>query len=130
MKNTTKGKVLKTTAVTIDVAAPLAATISQFPIWIERSSAATVSGMFLVLAFLSCIPFIRQIKEYMKSPSAVVMWLLFFVLFLALRNIIEQMVIVCFVGAVANGVGALLYKAGKVVEEKPDKKELPESTEE
>ena len=32
MKNTTKGKVIKGAALTIDVAAPLVATICQFPV--------------------------------------------------------------------------------------------------
>lgn len=123
MKNVTKGKVLKVTAIVVDVAAPFGATLSQFPVWVEKSSEATVSGLFLVCAFLSCIPFLRQINEYMKSPAAVVMWAVFFVLFAALRNIIDQMVIVCFIGLLANGIGAILYKVGNVVGEKPDKED-------
>ena len=121
MKNTTKGKIIKASALCLDVAAPLIATCTQFPIWVDKSSAATVSGLFLVFAFLSAIPFMKQIKAYLKSPSAWSMWCIFFVLFIALRNIIDEMVIVCVVGFVANVCGAGLHKIGENVEQKPDK---------
>lgn len=120
MKNITKGKVLKTSAVTLDVAAPLIATITQFPIWVDKSSAATVSGLFLVFAFLSAIPFMKQIKAYLKSPSVWSMWCIFLVLFVALRNIIDQMLVVCFVGLISNACGEGLYKLGEIVQTKPD----------
>ena len=121
MKNATKGKIVKAAAVGIDVLGPLGATCSQFPIWVEKSSAATVSGLFLVFAILSCIPLFKQIKEWLKTPSVPVMFTVAAVLFIALRNIIDQMVLICVVGAIANVVGAVVYKAGAAVEAKPDK---------
>lgn len=121
MKNTTKGKIIKYSALTVDVVAPLMATLSQFPIWVEKSSQATISGLFLVFAFLSCIPFLSQIKNWLKSPSAPIMWLVFFVIFKCLSNIIDQMSFICIVGAVANFGGAGLYKLGNSIENKPDK---------
>lgn len=121
MKNRTKGTIVRGVATTVSVGAPLAATISQFPIWVNESSEATVSGCFLVLAFLCCIPFIRQIREYMKSPSAPVMWAVFLVMFIILKNIISQMVIVCAVGLFANLIGTGLFKLGDHIKELPDK---------
>ena len=41
------------------------------------------------------------------------MWCIFFVLFVALRNIIDEMVIICFAGLIANIIGAVIYKIGK-----------------
>ena len=121
MRNTTKGKIIKALAIIIDVAAPLVATLTQFPIWVEKSSEATFSGMFILCAFLSCLPFINYIKEYLKSPSILVTWLIAFVLLLALNSIIEQMIVVCFVGLLANCIGAIIYKLGKHIELRPDK---------
>lgn len=129
MTNKTKGKIFKISAVGLDVIAPLTATITQFPIWVEKSSAATVSGLFLVFAFLSAIPFIKQIKAYLKSPSAWSMWCIFLVLFVALRNIIDQMLIICFVGVISNVCGAGLYKAGEIVEQKVDETKLSDNSE-
>jgi hypothetical protein len=115
MKNTTKGKVIKGAALMIDVAAPLIATICQFPVWVEKSSSATVSGLFLVFAFLSCLPFLNQIKTWLKSPSVPVLWCVFLVLFALLRNIIDQMWIICLVGVISNCVGSIVYKVGDSV---------------
>lgn len=118
MNNATKGKVIKGAAVLIDVIVPLIATISQFPIWVEQSGEATMSGLFLMLAFLSCLPFVKQIKEYMKSPSVLVLWLIFYLLLTLLKNIINQMVVVCFAGLIANAIGAVIYKIGDSVSKK------------
>lgn len=121
MKNATKGKIIKGGAVALDVAAPLAATLSQFPIWVERSSEATVSGLFLLLALISALPFLKQIREYFKSPSVWVIWCLLFVAFVVLRNIVEEMLIVSFFGMIANLIGAGIYKLGVFVAERPDR---------
>lgn len=122
MKNATKGKILKAVAIGIDVAAPLGATLSQFPIWVEKSSAATVSGLFLVFAFLSVIPFFNQIKKWLKSPSIPVLFTVLAIMAICLRNIIDQMVMIFIIGAVANWGGSFVYKAGDTVEKKPDEK--------
>ena len=123
MTNATKGKIIKGTALTIDVLAPLIATLTQFPAWVEASSSATVSGLFLLFALISVLPFINQIKEWLKSPSVTVLWCVFFVLVALLRNIIDQMWIICLVGAVSNGVGAVIYKVGNSVGNKADSTE-------
>lgn len=123
MKNVTKGRIIKGSALCIDVGVPLAATISRFPIWVEESAESSMSGLFLVFAFLSCLPFLKQIREYFKSPSAWVVWVILFALFVALRNIIDQMVVVCFAGAVANVIGAFIYHIGTGIGNKPDKED-------
>lgn len=120
MKNATKGKIIKGVAVAVDVLVPLIATITQFPVWIEQSGEATVSGLFLLFAFFSCLPFIKQIREYMKSPSVLVIWCVIYVLLTVLKNIIDQMVIVCFAGLIANAIGATIYKLGESIELKED----------
>lgn len=112
MQRTTKGKILKISALVLDVGAPLAATISQFPVWVDRSAGATVSGLFVLFAFLSAIPFIRQIKAYFKSPSVWGMWCIIFVVLIALRAIIDEMIVICAIGALANIIGEWLYKLG------------------
>ena len=119
MTNSTKGNILKAAAVTIDVSVPLAATLTQFPIWVEKSSEATMSGLFLIFAFISCLPFIKQIKAYFRSPAVWAVWVLLVVLLVCLRNIIDQMVVVCFFGTIANMIGAGVYKLGNIIGNKP-----------
>lgn len=112
MQRTTKGKILKISAIVLDVGAPFAATISQFPVWVDRSAGATMSGLFVLFAFLSAIPFFKQIKTYFKSPSAWVMWCVIFVMLVGLRAIIDEMIVICAIGLLSNIVGAGLYKVG------------------
>jgi phosphatidylserine synthase len=121
MKNKTKGKCIRAAAMVLCVGAPFGATLSQFPVWINASDKATVSGLFLVMAFLSCLPFIKQIKEYFKSPASWVVWTIVLVAFVAIRNIIDQMIFVCIVGLAANILGMIMFKIGDSVKEKPDK---------
>lgn len=120
MKNVTKGKVIKGVAVGIDVLGPFVATLTQFPVWVDKSAEATMSGLFLVFAALSVIPFFKQIKAFIKSPSVWVLWCVLFVFFVALQSIISEMLVVCFWGMVANIIGAVIYKIGDHVQGKPD----------
>ena len=115
MKRQALGRCLKASALAIDVGAPLVATATQFQIWVERSSSATVSGLFLFFAFLSAIPFWRQIKEWIKSPSAPLLWTFLAIFFVALRNIVDEMLLVSVVGAVSNCIGACVYKCGALL---------------
>ena len=117
------GKIVKGAAIALDVGAPLIATLTQFPVWVNKSSEATVSGLFLMLALVSVIPFFRQIKEYIKSPAVWVLWTVVFGMMIVLRSILDEIIIVCFVGMVANILGAGIYNVGKIIggEEKKDK---------
>ena len=127
MQKTTKGKIIKFSALVLDVGAPLAATISQFPVWVNRSAGATISGMFVIFAFLSAIPFIREIKAYFKSPSAWIMWIIIFVALAALRAIIDEIIVICAIGALANVIGAAVYKIGDRYSSSKDQNNANES---
>ena len=118
MSNAVKSKIIKGCGITIDIAAPLIATISQFPVWIEKSASATVSGVFVLMAFFSCIPLMKHIKNFIKSPSIPIVWLIVFVMLYALNSIIDQMIVVAFVGVISNTIGTFIYKIGDTIEGK------------
>lgn len=113
MSDITKGRVLKISALTIDILAPLVATLTQFPIWIDKSAEATVSGVAMLLVFFSCIPALKYIKAFIKSPSVPIVWLVVFVMLTMLSNIIDQMIVVAFIGVISNTLGTILYKIGE-----------------
>lgn len=120
MKNTTKGKIMRYSSVIIlDVGAPLAVTFYYFPVWVERSAGATVSGIFLVLALLCIIPLMLSVKRKIKTPAVWVMWTIVFVLLWGLNQIIAELLAVAGVGAVSNILGSILYKTGEYIENKP-----------
>ena len=129
MTNKTKGKVIKASAVGLDVVPVAIATLCQFPIWIQRDSRSTVSGLFVLMMCLAYVQFYKQLKQLFKSPSAWLMWTIAFVVMIVLRNIIDEMLPVCFVGLVCNTCGEFLYKYGNAVEERPDKPKEPEKEE-
>ncbi len=115
MTRTMKGNLIKGAAIIFDVGVPFVATLTQFPVWVAKSSEATVSGLFLVLAFLSALPFLRQIKSWIKSPSVPVLFTVLAIFFIVLRNIIDEMVIVFVAGAVSNWIGAGIWKLGSCI---------------
>lgn len=110
MNNRTKYIILSCAALSMSVLPPLIATVMQFPIWIEKSSEATVSGIALILIFFSCLPFYRAIINYFRSPSAPVVWIVICVLMYIMKSIAEQMFVVACVGAVSNLIGVLFFR--------------------
>lgn len=105
-----KQTIAKTIALALNVGAPLIATMTQFPIWVERSAEATVSGLFLFFALLSVVPLIKLFKRFLQSPSAPLMWGLIFIFLTALNSIISEMLIIAFVGMVSNIIGTFIYR--------------------
>lgn len=105
-----KAKLIKCGAVALDVGAPLIATFTQFPVWVERSAEATVSGLFLMFAILCSIPLFKSVSEKVKSPSILLLWCVMLAAFVSVRNIIDEMIVISFVGAVSNLVGLVLDK--------------------
>ncbi len=116
MTNRTKYIILSFVAFLVSVVPPLIATILQFPVWIEASSEATVSGLAVLLIFFSCLPFYKAIINYFKSPSVPVVWLVVCVFMYLMKAIAEQMFIVACVGAVSNLIGAVCFKWRKKYE--------------
>ncbi len=121
MSNRARGNLIRALALFIDVGAPLVATAVHFPIWIERSAEATLSGMFLFLALISVIPLIKVIGKALHSPAAWMIWTLLFCIFAGLRVIIDEMVVISLVGMIANIVGAVLHKIGNRIAKKEDR---------
>lgn len=119
MTNRTKGRILKVCAVAIDVGVPLGVTLMQFPVWVDKSAEATLSGLFVVFAFLSLLPLWKYVRKYLSSPSIWLTWVMLWLLTVALRRIIDEMIIVMAAGAIANIVGWCIFKMGQVIEKKP-----------
>lgn len=121
MTRRTKGTLIKYAALGLDVGAPLAATVAQFPMMVERSSTSTVSGLFVIFALVSAIPLVKSFGQAIKSPSVPVLWFIGFGLLLCLRSIIDEMIVICAVGALSNSVGTVIYKCGeRIAEEKKE----------
>lgn len=109
-----KRRILRALALLIDVGAPFIATLTQFPIWVDRSAESTVSGLFLMFSLLSAVPLFKYFRGKLRTPSAPLMWGLAFAFLLGINAIIEEMIQITFVGVISNSVGWILFKlAGK-----------------
>lgn len=118
MTNKVKGKFIKGGALSLDVGVPLAVTLSYFPLWIEKSSEATVSGIAVVFALLSIIPALRVIKKRLVSPAVWMVWTFLAVVLIGINTIIDQAVVIATFGAASNSIGAVIYKTGERIEKK------------
>lgn len=113
---TRKAKLLKLLAIGIDVLVPLIVTLSYFPLWVNRSAEATVSGLAIVFALISFIPLIKVIKKRLASPSVWMVWVFIAVILIALNTIIDQAIVISVFGAIANCIGAIIYKIADRIE--------------
>lgn len=110
MRERTKGFILGAVGLTVSTAPPLVTTLMQFPVWVERSEEATVSGIVCFLGLLCLVPLYKHIGRMLRSPSAPVMWGIFAAVMYIMKSIAEQMYIVAVVGVISNVIGWLFFK--------------------
>lgn len=91
---------------------PSLTAVHFFPLFVSSKSAAISVASVVVLA-LCCIPFYKQLKECLKSPSAWKMWTILFIILTALDSIVYPMKWVSLVGAVSGVVGAVCFRIAK-----------------
>ena len=120
MNKKTKYIILTSVAFLVSVVPPVIATLMQFPVWVETSSEATISGVAVMLMFISCLPFYKAIINYFKSPSAPVVWLCICAFMYVMKSIAEQMFIVSCVGAVSNLMGMVCFRLRDKFKDKGD----------
>lgn len=112
MTDRSKYNIFTVLAVACCVLPPLITTLCQFPVWVE-SPKMVVSGICVLFIFFSCLPFIRQIKEFFKSPSATVLWIIVFAALMVLKSIINQMLYVTAAGLIGNCIGEIFFSIRK-----------------
>lgn len=112
MTRNKQGAILYYIGMAVSVLAPLITAMTQFPIWTEKVPKSQLGSMFVFTALLSCIPFLKHIKMQLKTPSAVTVWTLLFVICWAMNKIITQLYLIALVGMIANVVGAILCAVG------------------
>ena len=113
MRTDIKTLALRISGVLISSLFPIIATVSYFPVWKERGSAAALSGLTLTLLVIGAVPIFKYLRRALRSPSLYLIWLLIFILFVSLREIADEMVVISFVGFVSNAIGAILFKLGE-----------------
>ena len=93
------------------IAPPAVATLMYFPMWVHKSATTTVSGLSMVLLLVSIVPLFKLLKEHLKTPSAPLLWAIICVFALLFRTIIDQVIVIAFVGAISSIAGFFVFKA-------------------
>ena len=94
----------------------------KLPMFATKDSATTLTGSFMLVLVCAAYPILKGLLKLLKSPSAwFILWILFAVAFL-LYNIehdtLGAMVLVFFVAALGNTIGAVLFRVSKGFKEK------------
>lgn len=95
--------------ISLSVIPPLLATVSYFPVFLEKGSGATVSGVALLLILLSALPIFKLLRRLLDSPSARTVWIITFIAFFTLGKIADEMTVISFVGAISNLIGSVFF---------------------
>lgn len=93
---------------------PIIVILTYFPLWIERDSASTMSGISVIFLLIVIIPLVKYAKQVFTSVySCLIIWAIFLGLFVSLENIISEMIIVCEVALGSNIVATILFASAK-----------------
>lgn len=123
MTNKQKGNILYYTGLVAAIAAPLITACVQLPIIKDTANSSEISALFIVCAFICAAPLYKHINITFKSPTNAVMWTVIFALAWSLNKIIHQIMLIAFVGMVANIVCAFLCGIGNKLRQPPAPKE-------
>lgn len=93
------------------IAPPAVTTLCYFPLWVEKSATTTVSGLSMILILVSIVPLFKLVKDHLKSPSAPILWACVCVFAMMFRTIIDQVVVIAFVGTISSIAGFFIFKA-------------------
>ena len=72
----------------------------------------------MVLVMLCIVPLFRVIKEHLKTPSAPVLWAIVCLFSIMFRSIIDQVIVIAFVGTISSIAGFFVFKARDKIKEK------------
>lgn len=101
MTSKTKAILCDNGARLLAVAPPVAATLHQFPLFVQKSSGATFSGICMLMLLVCMIPFwkkLKNLKEYLFSASTPVLWLVALGAFVVISEIATSIVYISIAG--------------------------------
>lgn len=89
----------------------------KLPLFATTNASTTLTGSFMLVLVCAAYPILKGLLKVLKSPSAwFILWVLFAVTFLIYsieRKTLEAMVLILFIAAIGNSIGALLFALSK-----------------
>ena len=84
--------------------------LCYFPVWRAEGGEVLLSGVTMLLLALASLPLYKLLAHKLRSPAAYTVWLIAFLIFLALSKIADEMVVISFTGFIGNALGAIVYR--------------------
>lgn len=116
MNNRTKRLLYDLLARVVAVAPPAAITLYHVPLFVSRSSEATLSGLSLFALFICMIPFwrkLKDIKKFLFNASTPVLWIIVVGVFYFLSKIADEVIVIGVAGCVGACASAWISHVGK-----------------
>ena len=108
-----RGALLNLVGLVLSVVPPLVATLSYFPLFVEKGADSVLSGIALILLIISAVPLFKFLRRALDSPSARTVWLIAFALFFTLGKIADEITVISFVGALSNLIAGVFFALAK-----------------
>ena len=94
----------------------------KLPVIATKNAESTLTGSFTLVLVCAAYPLFKGLIKLFKSPSApMIMWILFAVAFLLYKisqETLKAMVLIFFVAAIGNTIGAFLFFLSRSFEKK------------
>ena len=116
MRNRTKLQLSDLVARIAAVLPPAIVTLHHVPLFVKRSSEATLSGLALFALFICMIPFWRKLKEiknFLFNASTPVLWVVAIIVFWFLARIADEVISVAVAGLVGSCISAVISHLAK-----------------
>ncbi len=89
-------------------------TLEFFPLWASDREK-SISLFALVLLALAFLPLYRLLRHRLRTPSAWMLWLVFFLFLSLFHAVIDELRCIALIALVGSLVGALLFWAARRV---------------
>lgn len=91
---------------------PAIATIDMFPIFVD-SGEKKLSAIGVLLLVVCAVPFWKQVKSFLSSPSAWKVWTVALIVSAVCRSVMDELFVISTIGAVSGVVGAFIFALEK-----------------
>ena len=92
---------------------PTACTLAYFPLWRSAGFSSCIAGGSALLLIICFFPLLKFLTRAIQSYGSHFVWLLCFILFLALSKIAEQMIVISLFGFIGNLLGEVCFFIAK-----------------
>lgn len=112
MKKQRNALLIKILGLCVCIIPPAIATIDLFPLFVE-SGEKQISAIGALLLIVCAVPFWKQVKHFLSSPSAWKVWTVVVILSAVCRAVMDELFVISTIGLISGLVGAVIFAIEK-----------------